>query len=330
MGSQVFSIEGTGGIQFRLWTFPAYRHLLNLNPGFRHPERGDRRPILPLASTSYDGFGKPTGLVLGCLPVGPQHPESDLPNEPELLSIYVTPEARHQGHGTVLIRHLEHRVRTAGSSRLSTVYMTRAGETDSLEHVLRRCNWSIPETRSCVYKGTLHQMQSMPWYVTTMPRHFDICRWVDVSREEISRLRESQMATGWIMPSLVPWYYEGGAIDPTSSVGILYRNEIVGWILNHKIGDNVLRFTCAFVRRDLARLGRLMPALSESVRRAIDVGFHRITFAVSAENSPMIRFAERWMRPWLSFSAETRSAFKDLTGDEKCTAPHRCRVTTVG
>src|SRR5215472_3154361 len=100
MGPQIFSIEDTAGEQFRSWTFPAYRHLLSLNPGFRHPERGDRRPILPLASTSYDGSGNSTGLVLGCLPAGTQRPGTDLANEPELLSIYVTPEARHQGYGT--------------------------------------------------------------------------------------------------------------------------------------------------------------------------------------------------------------------------------------
>ena len=81
-------------------TFPAYRHLLTLDPQPRHRQKvhGTLPPVQPVAIAGAVQ-GVPIGLVLAEVPV-------DGEGEPELLSLFVKREARLQGVGTRLMGEL--------------------------------------------------------------------------------------------------------------------------------------------------------------------------------------------------------------------------------
>lgn len=299
--------------RIRSWTFPAYRHLLDGTPGWRHPSRGDRRPIQPIAFVALDG-GAPAGLVLGCVPNGPAPSDLEMENDPELLSVYVPLEFRRRGFGGLLVEKLETAVRKAGLSRLVAVYMTGKPEIAFLERLLARRLWSPPEIRMRVFKSSLQQAAATPWYQKQkLDRRFQLFPWCQVPAEDVTRLNASHRETGWIADDLVPWHYDRKGLDLASSIGVRMNGEVVGWVINHKVNDDTVRFTCSFMRRDLSRRARLLPAICESIRRAGEAGYKYLTFTVPAHHAEMTRFAERWCGPWASFCGETRGSSKDLS-----------------
>lgn len=294
----------------RSWTFPAYQHLLSLTPTVRRPDRGDRRPIQPIAFVSFATGDTPTGLVLGCVPSGPSPAELDISNDPELLSVFVIPDFQKRGIGRRLVGELETKVKESGYQQLSAIYMTGSPGAETLERLLISRLWSPPELRMRIYKGDLKEFMSAPWYSNSSPPGFQFFCWREVKPSELRRLKISQLNTGWIPSSLTPWSYDIESSDAYCSLGIRFHGDIVGWILTHRLPGDTLRITCAFIRGDLGRLGRSLPALSESLRRALSSGFKRIVFAVSIDNPHVIRFAERRFKPWLSECAETRGCSK--------------------
>jgi len=312
MATEYCELNAVEAERCRPLTFPAYRHLLDLRPGVRHPDRGDRRAIQPLGFAAVEG-GKPQGLVLGCVPFGSPDPSLELANDPELLSVYVAPAARRQGIAGALLQRLEEAVAAAGFRRLSTVYMTGPSEIESLERILQRRQWSPPQPRMLILKGTLQEIVAAPWYGKYQRRdHFEFFPWSELSAEDLERLRTSHQETGWIAKDLVPWHYDTATLEPGSSIGIRLAGEVVGWVINHRLGDDTVRFTCSFIRRDLARRARILPAYSESIRRAHEADLRRLMFSVPMHHPAMVGFALRWCAPWLSFQGETRGSAKEL------------------
>lgn len=294
------------------WTFPAYRHLLDLSPSVRHPTRGDRRPVRPVVFASFSKDHQPTGLLVGCVPNGPTPKEIEIANEAELLSVYVAPRFRHQGVAAWLVQHLEQWVCTAGFRQVTATYMTNSEESVFFEKLLASGFWSPPELRMRVYKGGLEQFMSTPWYMKYHPKHFAFTPWFDMNPREIDELEHSAQAITWVPSDLVPWSYDLATADGATSLGIYFKGSIVGWIITHRLGNDMLRLTCGFIRADLGRIGRILPALSATLERAAVSGIRRVMFAVAVDHPEMMRFADRWMKPWLSDCAETKRSVKDL------------------
>jgi ribosomal protein S18 acetylase RimI-like enzyme len=306
MAVQCRVLDPAGAERFQAWTFPAYRHLLDLRPGTRF-QVADPRPIRPLALLGTQD-GEPAGLVLGCVPAGTG--ESALPDDPELLSVYVAPRARCQGMGRLLVGEMESAIAGAGFARAETVYMTGGPGIGFFESVLAHRGWSPPAVRMFVFKGMIRQLQCSPWFGRfELGRGFELFPWSTLGAGGMAALQESHARTGWIAEDLRPWLHS--ALD-ASSLGVRYRGEVVGWVLNHRLGDETIRFTCSFMRRDLSRRARILPAWYESVRRAAEAGYRRLTFTVPARHREMAASALRWGAPWLTFRGETRGSSKEL------------------
>ncbi len=287
-------------------TFPAFRRLLDLEPTVLHPEEGDQRRIQPLAIGAW-ADGAPVGLALGALP-------GDQEDAGELLSLYVLPAARRQGIADRLVSRFEDAVRDAGLSRLQTVYTTGKPGAGIFEHLIAGRRWSPPVTRMLVVKFTVAEAMTTTWYQKYRRRSsFEFFPWKELPRDELRRLQDSQAATGWIAEDLVPWKFAHRACEPHSSIGVRLDGEIVGWVINHQTGPESVRFTCSYIRRDLARRGRIVPLYSESIRRLSETSLTRCTLTVPMHHREMVAFVKRRCAPWVSFVGETRGSEKDLT-----------------
>jgi len=291
-------------------TFPGYRHLLDLKPSVRLETC--RRPIQPVGFLALEAE-EPIGMVLGCVPRDEVVPGLDMPNPPELLSAYVTPKNRGKGVATRLVEHLEQCIADQGFQRVTTVYMTGPKEIEYFESLLRHRLWSPPETRMLVLRGPIELAKQTSWYKKyDHLAGYEFFRWSEISEAELAGLKASHLASPWIAPDLQPWTYDMQSMEPNSSIGIRYKGQIVGWVINHRLNDETVRFTCSFIRRDLARRARILPAYSESIRRASEAGYTRMMFTVPVQHPEMMQFAERWCAPVAPYRGESRGAFKDL------------------
>lgn len=291
---------------FEPLTYPALRHLLALEPTVRFPKEGDRRRVQPLAVGAREDE-TPVGLALGCLPLG----DGDAP---ELLSFYLHPKRRTPDHAGALLERFETAVRDAGHASVGHVYTAGGPDTEALEALFAERGWTPPETRMVTLRFTLEEIQQTPWYKRYRRRSgFDFTPWAEVTEADLEALRASHEESGWIAEDLVPWGFDQQRLDAASSVAIRLDGDVVGWVINHRIDEETLRFTCSFLRRDLSRRARIVPAYSESIARAEAAGYTRGLFTVPKHHAEMVAFVERWCAPWFGFAGETRGVAKALS-----------------
>jgi GNAT superfamily N-acetyltransferase len=296
-------------------TFPVYRHLLSMQPQTRHPEQGDERAVQPVAIAATIGE-EPAGLLLAEVSLDGEDGGRS-PRDPEMLSLYVKPEARGQGIATALVERLEDCLRREGHSRVRVVYMTGKPAIEWVERILRRRGWSEPATRSITVRFTPEQALETPWFGKARPLggEYEVFPWQELTTEERARLILSQKLAPWIAKGLEPWKHDAHGFCEISSLGVRHEGEVVGWVVNHRVSFDTVRFTCSFVRKGLLRRqGRSMPLFRTSIERLRDSGSCRYcTFITPVQYGTMVSFIQRRCSSWVSYTGESRGATKLLS-----------------
>lgn len=290
---------------FAAMTFPAYRHLLSLSPAVRHPQENEPRTIQPFAAGAVLG-GRPAGLVLGELPIDGKQP-------PELLSLFVDSAYRQRGIGTALVEAAEREVHSRGFGEIAAVYMTGKPSIAHVERIFAARGWEMPETRMVTVRFTIEELDAAPWlHKYHLGSDYEVFSWCDLRPEEREELVASQEKLHWIAHDLQPWDYENSGYDTATSVGVRYRGKVVGWVINHRLSDDTIRYTCSFIHKSLGRLGRILPLYGESFRRTKAAGYRQGMFVTPLYHKGMAAFARKWFVPWSCFSGETMGTRKVL------------------
>jgi GNAT superfamily N-acetyltransferase len=287
-------------------TFPAYRHLLSLEPASRHREQQGEDVVQPFGAVAWRE-GTPVGLALAEMP-------RDGDRSPEILSVFVNRTHRNRGIGTTLVRGIEERLLDEDRNLVEAVYMTGTLSAAAVERMLQKRQWSTPVARTLTLRFTLDEASSTPWFgrVRLSSPSFEIFPWRDLLPSERAELIRSQEEEPWIAPKLEPWQHDRFGFHEPSSLGLRYHGRVVGWVINHAASSDSVRFTCSFMREDLARRGRILALYTESLRRLRNTGCRMCSFVTPTCYGPMVDFFKRRCMPWASFAGETRGSVKVL------------------
>jgi hypothetical protein len=103
-------------------------------------------------------------------------------------------------------------------------------------------------------------------------------------------------------------FLEEDRIDPRTSVGLRENGRLVGWLVGHRLGEGLVRYTCLFVHASVSVKGLGFRMLTESTRRQAQADAHleqaQAVWAVVAGN-PMADFVRRRLAPHLPQLVET-------------------------
>lgn len=252
--------------------------------------------------------GKPVGLAMA---------EIQEDKSATVLSLFVIQAYRNQGIGTDLLNRLEKELSSRGCTSIGFIYTTDQPTTSTLEHLLDKGGWSSPETRRIICKTSAHEMSHAPWMHPRrkLPDSYSIFPWTEITPEERAVIQK-QKTQSWIHPDLIPFKYEQD-LEPINSIGLRYQGQVVGWLITHRTAPDTIRYSCAYVRPDLQKVGRLIFLYIRAVRLQVAANVPFIIWTTCLEHTGMINFTKKHMGPYLKYLKETKGAYKLLSSKQE-------------
>jgi predicted GNAT family acetyltransferase len=291
---KLLNLTQTTAASYEKLTYPTFRkHLRTLN---------SNNSIVAIGGN----FGvQPVGLILANIPTDRK--------SAEILSWFVIPEHRGRGLGKTLLTTMEKELNQQGCSQASLVYVSNA-TTPSLEHILKQCNWSTPKLRMLVCSSSRDCIKDAPWLKleNALPSSYTIFPWVKLTVKERKIIQKKQAVSPWYPEILCPFQEEDN-IEPVSSLGLRYKGEVVGWIINHRVAKDTVRYTKLFVRQELQKLGRAIPLLAKSIRLQLEnMEVMKGVFTVIESNTTMVDFVYRRFTPYLNSIRQSWGSSKSI------------------
>ncbi|RUS94722.1 hypothetical protein DSM106972_092570 [Dulcicalothrix desertica PCC 7102] len=272
-------------------------------PNFRDSLRNiDSEQSIVAISASHQE--QPVGLVLAKICEDNQ--------SAEVLSIFVKVSYRNTGLGTSLLKRLEQELQTRGCKKVEIVYMAGQPTTAVLEHLLQKCHWELPQSRMLVCRGD-NKVLEAEWVkkYSHLPSEYSIFPWEEITEQERQAMKKQQEIQPWIPEDLIPFQYENN-FEPLNSLGLRYKEQVVGWVINHRFSSDTIRYTCSFVRKDLQKMGRIISLYAEAGKRQCQANIFKCIWTVPLQHQGMVNFVKRYWIPYLNSLKETRGSCKVL------------------
>ncbi|WP_035235945.1 GNAT family N-acetyltransferase [Desulfobacter vibrioformis] len=282
---------------FQKMTYPVYWKMIK-----NFPDTDD----MDVVAYGCMCFGVAAGLAIAFL----NHVEK----KARLLSLFTDPEHRNRGIAATLLSKLNENLKDRHVKEVYTVFERGRNFSDQVENSLKKCGFSDFKIRAHIGRGHLELMRKAAWWQKAFPlTRFSIIPWKDISREKKQRLRCPENETPWYPPNLSP-FNDPHIREPLNSFGLIYQSEIAGWSITHRIAPDTIRYTCLFVREEFQAYGIAIPLIAASIKKHIEfreeLGLGKFTFVVYPENGNMLRFVNRYFRPYLDQLNESVAARK--------------------
>jgi GNAT superfamily N-acetyltransferase len=292
-------------------TFPAYRRLLDLRRQVRHPELEETAPARPFGFVA-EVAGMPVALALAELQ------DHEAASAAQLLSVFVEPEMRGGGLAGRLVQAVEQGAVDRGATRLTATYTAGRSGVGRMERILADRGWQSPRAVSLSVRASVSAVLEAPQLderrMRVVRRGLEFFPWAELDPAEAERVRRSDAERCWIEPSLAPWKYDLRKVH-RSSLGVRYRGEVVGWIVNHEVLPGVIRIAVGYMRPDLARRGRTLALYRESIEIMRETGCREYSFVTPMTYPPMIQFIRRWLAPFTLAIRESMATEKSLESE---------------
>jgi hypothetical protein len=94
-------------------------------------------------------------------------------------------------------------------------------------------------------------------------------------------------------------------------LGLRYKDQVVGWMITHRVAEDTIRYTKMFVRKDLQSLGRAISLLAKAIKLQLEtMEDSKAVCTVFADNTEMIRFVDKRLAPHLNSMRQSWGASK--------------------
>lgn len=252
----------------------------------------------------------PVGLALASPPIPPK--------PATVSSLGVVPAHRGHGLGTALLAALEHNLHDHGTSIVQSVYRSDLEQCAALERIFEKRGWDTPRAVRRLFRARTNDMLDAPLLkATALPKGFSLFDWGDVTpaeRDVIHRRQNSEAAHAH--PEALDPFQLPSRISTACSLGVRRAGDIVGWMVTHRLSDEVMQYTSLFVQPTLHRHQVAQVLLAEGIRRQIDrTEATRGVWMVDLANAPILRFIDRHLRAHIDLETDLLLVGKRLDAE---------------
>ena len=270
----------------------------SIAPNYSHLTYYWLQERLNLPSSSYSTTiaigaafkGQPVGLVLADY--------SQDSHTANILSLFVNKKHRRQGIGTELLIQIEEILTGYGCQQIELLYSFSL-MTPVLERMLDRQNWTPGSAYSLQCLTNRENILRVPFLNRyTLPAKYTIFPWLELTDRERTEIQ--QRANRLDYPDELNPFREERNLS-LASVGLRYRDEVIGWSIVTQLSPSFVNFKSLFVKGKFRAIGLGIHLLAASInRQALDNKVTDAMFTALLENTQMVRFVHRHMAPYLT------------------------------
>lgn len=223
----------------------------------------------------------------------------------ELGAVVVEAAHRRRGVASALLRTCARVLAAGGAKTIEAWYDGSRVDTATIEGLLAKAGWERPIPGMVLVRATRRVLDA-PWAKVDLAQDDHLAPWSEVTEAELEGLRGAT----WYPEALGPFPRE--PIEPVNSLALRHRGLIIGWMLTHRTGPQVIRYSRLFLHPDHRIHARGVSMIVEAIRRQDAAGIPFGTFGVRSDNLAMRRFVERRMAPYVESIKESTLVTKNL------------------
>ena len=219
----------------------------------------------------------------------------------QLLSLKVDPAWRRRGIGTGLLQRLMVFLAREAIAPLSLRYKSSPELSTCFEPILARLGWSQPRTDFVLLEGHSSQLAAIDWadrYPISAP--YNLLPWLALTAEQRAQANALQAPAELRPPADLQ------DLEPTICLALLHQNALVGWLIAHRTGASIVRYSSLFVAPAHRGRARALALLNEGFRRQHAAGIPFARAAIDSSNAVMLRLLDRHLGIHLSSIGRSR------------------------
>lgn len=186
-----------------------------------------------------------------------------LAKEAFLSCIQVFPEFQKKEIASKLVSHFVNDLQKKSISILNFNYTI----TPALAQLLEKTGFSPAELLTRTYY--FQEPSFTPsWYLSSssLPEDFTLLPWKELTSEDLLLIKS------WVEnnPSHYSPFDPNHPEDPITSLALRYKNQLAGWLVNHRLTPSLLRYSSFYAIPEIRGIGPSLIMLRESIRRHLD------------------------------------------------------------
>lgn len=251
--------------------------------------------------------GKPVGIVIAV--------NADFPFYSEIHSLFVLPEHRSQNLGSRLLLCVEDYLKEK-ACKYSTLFFRHDQDlAQSNEKFLARHGWNKSTCSTLLY--LFHSsIFNAPWlqlYDKPLPSQFHEVSWKQVKERDRTLLQALEKENAF--PYYVSPFRDEQFVEPLNSLALYKDEEVVGWMITHRILPHMIRYQAFFVEKKFQHTGIPMKILCDSIKLQIgsSVPYALVEINVSASEPDWLRFANKRLAPYAQARGFIRQSWKQFS-----------------
>jgi len=250
---------------------------------------------------------KPVGLVIAI--------NTEFPFYSEIHSLFVLKEHRSQNVGGRLLNSVEEYLKKKGCKYSTLFFRYDRALAQGNENFLKAHGWNKSTCSSLLY--LFHSsLFNPPWlhlYDKPLPNRFREVSWTQVNEKDRKLLKALEKEKAF--PFYVSPFRDEQLVEPLNSLAVYEGDEVVGWLITHRILPHMIRYQAFFFENRLQHTGIPMKILCDSIKLQINssVPYALVEINVSVSESDWIRFANKRLTPYAQALGFIRQSWKQFS-----------------
>lgn len=212
----------------------------------------------------------------------------------EILSLYINREHRGRGLGSKLIFYINRALAKAGFEEARIYFRSNWDSKGFIYKLVEKDKWTAPVTLMHIFKSNLDYKDKVTWTQDLhLPEDLRIGIWSEISNEYKTALKH-RIENDKSVPQYLFPFINTEKIENLNSVGLLKKNEIIGWNIIYRINKDTLEYNNLFIMQEYRTNIKLPIALiSRSVQLQIKNNIKNFVWIINSNDLKMLNFVYR-------------------------------------